>query len=256
MANILGNMAYAQEGSYFKKEQEAELHKFVERLKKEGRLNFDSGNRSPPRNISYQQSMVAFEVLPEILQQAARLDVPRAALEQEFIRRVKGIPPPVTAAEFARWKANAGMAALNALAPTARVNLGRNKFAQARNGFEMNAAYAKAMSPEAKEAARREFMVAMRSLVYGSMVGTLGLVSLATFVCYRNGITSVDDMHQKLRAWASPMGSSAQEWMRPFQDWSQRAWGNRQGGGTLSTAPKPRSEFSEALRKKFNVSNS
>lgn len=49
------------------------------------------------------------QVLPEVLQQAARVDVPDAAKRKEYELRIKGEPPPLTPEERRRYRSNLHM---------------------------------------------------------------------------------------------------------------------------------------------------
>lgn len=87
MSNILKAMATARESAFFKQEQEADLQRYRTQLISMGKIENAAGaNLKPRRHKTFEESIKAFEVLPEVLQQQARLDDPGAAARREIIR--------------------------------------------------------------------------------------------------------------------------------------------------------------------------
>ena len=90
MAAILRNYGIARENGFFKLEQEAEVQRHRQRLKREGKLDDcaaagegGSGATASAAPGGFDDSLHAYEVLPEVLQQQARVDDPGAAARQE-----------------------------------------------------------------------------------------------------------------------------------------------------------------------------
>ncbi|KFM26071.1 hypothetical protein F751_6222 [Auxenochlorella protothecoides] len=163
---ILGNYGAAREGAYFKSEQEAELQRHRDRLVREGAID-KAVPRSDPKSV-----------LPEVLQQQARIDDPHAAQRKAFHRRVKGSLPPLTPEERYRFRmAGAGPGA--GLGHIPRLSLGRDRFNIPQgSGAGQAEAPVRALSPEAVEVARRTYVAGLRALVYGTLLG-FGALALA-----------------------------------------------------------------------------
>ncbi|KAA6418735.1 MAG: hypothetical protein FRX49_11388 [Trebouxia sp. A1-2] len=67
--------------------QEADLQRYRTHLISMGKIENAAGaNLKPRRHKTFEESIKAFEVLPEVLQQQARLDDPGAAARREIIR--------------------------------------------------------------------------------------------------------------------------------------------------------------------------
>ncbi|KAL3143705.1 hypothetical protein ABBQ38_002499 [Trebouxia sp. C0009 RCD-2024] len=105
MSNILKAMATARESAFFKQEQEADLQRYCTRLISMGQIENTAGaNLKPRRHTTFEESVKAFEVLPEVLQQQARLDDPGAAARREIIRRIRGMPTKLSEAEMLKYR--------------------------------------------------------------------------------------------------------------------------------------------------------
>lgn len=92
MANILRGYGLAREQGYFKQEQEADVQRHRKRLIKEGKLSEEEAAALDSRaqqaqqgqagqagqDATFRDSEHSFEVLPEVLQQSARLHDPHA----------------------------------------------------------------------------------------------------------------------------------------------------------------------------------
>ena len=70
------------------------------------------------------------------------------------------------------------------------------------------------------------FQVAMRGLVYGSLVGGVLVVSLGSYVCLKYDVRGMEDVKMLMKKSLSPMGLTLQERLRPLKDWA-RGWTNR-----------------------------
>ncbi|KAK9804526.1 hypothetical protein WJX73_004656 [Symbiochloris irregularis] len=102
----LRNFAQARESAFFKVEQEVDLQRHRARLLLgKGRIEEIAGAcLKPSRQQTFEDSVKAFEVLPEVLQQQARIDDPDAAKRREFVRKVKAGLPELTPAEAQRGR--------------------------------------------------------------------------------------------------------------------------------------------------------
>jgi len=251
MASFLGGLA--REGAYFKREQETELHNFMKKLVKQGVIKQGpGGDFLPPREQTMGNSEKSVTVLSEILQQAARLDCPDAGAKPS--RRLKGVLPPLTDAELRRWRAQIAMGGLGALAAVPRLHVSTHRIREVSQvGFQKHRV--DVMSPAAKEAAKRQFMVGLRTIMYGSALGMLGVVGVGTYLCHTFQITSLEDLRQVLRSKAAPCGELIHEEMAPFRDWARAivsTWQIKpQGENSDSQVVYYETEFSRALKQRF-----
>eukprot|EP00803_Ostreobium_quekettii_P000477 evm.model.scf_519EXC.1 EVM.evm.TU.scf_519EXC.1 scf_519EXC:1561-3541(+) len=197
-------------------------------------------------------SLSARQVLSEILQQAARLDCPDAGAETT--RRLKGVLPPLTDAELRRWRAQIALGGLGALAAVPRLHVSTHRIGEiSRVGFQKQRG--DTMSPAAREAAKRQFMVGLRMIMYGSALGVLGVVGVGTYLCHTFQITSLEDLRQTLRSKAAPCGELIHEEMAPFRDWARAfvsTWQMKpEGENSDSQVVHYDTEFSRALKQRF-----
>lgn len=213
MSNILKAMATARESAFFKQEQEADLQRYRTQLISMGKIENAAGaNLRPRRHKSFEESIKAFEVLPEVLQQQARLDDPGAAARKEIIRRIRGMPTKLSEAELLRYRSTIyGVAAHVGHVP--KMHLGRNKW-HAAAAYSDSAAPAAPLSPEAVETARRAYSAGVRSMLYGSMLGLLGAAVLGTVAAKYMGLNSLSD----LRPSPNPEESALQRWLQPYKE--------------------------------------
>eukprot|EP00887_Chlorella_sp_A99_P000251 scaffold13.g251.t1 len=264
MANILRGYGLAREQGYFKQEQEADLQRHKQRLIKEGRLPPDSPKGPQP---SMEDSAQTFEVLFEVLSQQARVEDPEAAARKEYERRIKGEPPPLGPEELRRYRAasagaGGGMYVIGAaVGHVPRTHLGRGRYQapqapapSAAEGFGDWTLGPRALSPEAREAARRSFLASVRSLVYGSVAAAVGLASGATLAVWALEIHSAEDLRAHVQQGFAPASAAIRGWLLPVQAAAQR-W---LGGGGAATAPRGEgggllagSEFQRRLKERY-----
>ncbi|KAL6770604.1 hypothetical protein ACKKBF_B31930 [Auxenochlorella protothecoides x Auxenochlorella symbiontica] len=241
---ILGNYGAAREGAYFKSEQEAELQRHRDRLVREGAID-KAVPRSDPKSVS--ESLHAYEVLPEVLQQQARIDDPHAAQRKAFHRRVKGSLPPLTPEERYRFRmAGAGLGA--GLGHIPRLSLGRDRYNIPQgSGAGQAAAPARALSPEAVEVARRTYVAGLRALVYGTLLGFGALALAGTYVAQAMELGQPGaDAGRSVRSALEPT-------TRRLRDGAARlraalgGWAARESGEW-----EPRSEFQQRMMARYN----
>lgn len=213
MSNIIKAMATARESAFFKQEQEADLQRYRTRLVSMGKIENAAGaNLKPRRHKTFEESIKAFEVLPEVLQQQARLDDPGAAARREIIRRIRGMPSKLSEAELLKYRTTTyGLAAHVGHIP--KMHLGRNKWHMAA-GFSDSTAPAVTLSPEAVETARRAYSAGVRSMLYGSMLGLLGAAVVGTLAARYMGFSSLQD----LQPTPNPEGNAIQRWLQPYKE--------------------------------------
>lgn len=213
MSNILKAMATARESAFFKQEQEADLQRYRTQLISMGKIENAAGaNLKPRRHKTFEESIKAFEVLPEVLQQQARLDDPGAAARREIIRRIRGMPSKLSEAELSKYRSTIyGLSAHVGHVP--KMHLGRNKWHMAA-GFSESAPATISLSPEAVETAQRAYSAGVRSMLYGSMLGLLGAAVLGTLAARYMGLSSLQD----LRPSPDSEGSTLQKWLQPYKE--------------------------------------
>lgn len=267
MSNILKAMATARESAFFKQEQEADLQRYRTHLISMGKIENAAGaNLKPRRQKTFEESIKAFEVLPEVLQQQARLDDPGAAARREIIRRIRGMPAKLSEAELLKYRSTIyGVAAHVGHVP--RMHLGRNKWHMAA-AFGDNAPAAIPLSPEAVENARRAYSAGVRSMLYGSMLGLLGAAVLGTLAARYFGFSSFQD----LKPSPDPNGTALiQRWMQPYKEriqaYTTPAAGSQLSAGSdansaslltgdttekVSQKPGSNSEFAQRLARRYN----
>lgn len=234
----LKGFALARESAFFKVEQEADIQRHRSRLVTQGRIeDIAGGYLMPRRQQTLAESAQAFEVLAEVLQQQVRLDDPTAAQRKNFLRKVRGQLPQLTAAESQKYRSSMyGMAAIGQIP---RVNLGRNRFTAMHS--PKGGLPALKLSPQAQEAARRSFSSGARSLLYGSFLGVAGVAILVAAGARIFDVTSPQDLRDRaaadgplaaeaFRGWLLPVKASIQGFVghreekqaSPFADWELR----------------------------------
>lgn len=240
MAHILRGYGLAREQGYFKIEQEADLQRHKQRLVKEGKLPEEppppegqeqaaagrqqraAGQAQQGRGQGFTTSEAQYEVLAEVLQQQARLDDPQALRRKEYERRVKGEPPPLTEAELMR--ARSKLYALGAaVGHVPRMSMGRNRWGAmpaAGGGEGMDLATlsgVRQMTPEAREVASRTYVAGVRALVYGSLLGAIGLAAAVTWATRSMDIRSGEDLGERMREGLGPLSTGARLWLEPMK---------------------------------------
>lgn len=208
--NIIGRMGAARESAYFKIEQEAELQRHRRRLVREGHIQEIAGARlGGAVGHAATDSSANFEVLAEILQQRARVYDPHAAARKDFVRRIKGMPARLSAAEVARYRSSmAGAAALVGHVPRLALG-GRNRYGLAAAAAQSVAtAPPPAISPEAAEVARRSYNAGVRALAYGSVLGFLGVAAGTTLAVRAMDVRSAEEFRDAVRSAAEPAAAA------------------------------------------------
>ncbi|KAL3134165.1 hypothetical protein ABBQ32_008580 [Trebouxia sp. C0010 RCD-2024] len=263
MSNILKAMATARESAFFKQEQEADLQRYRTRLISMGQIENAAGaNLKPRRHRTFEESVKAFEVLPEVLQQQARLDDPGAAARREIIRRIRGMPTKLSEAELLKYRSTIyGVAAHVGHVP--KMHLGRNKWHTAAT-FSDNAPAAIPLSPEAVETARRAYSAGVRSMLYGSMLGLLGAAVLGSLAASYLGLSSLQDLKPAsdshdglLKRWLQPYKERLQAYITSPAQLSAEGSRTEVLPGTRVEAPLPQkpgsnSEFAQRLVRRYN----
>ncbi|PRW20197.1 hypothetical protein C2E21_9216 [Chlorella sorokiniana] len=239
MAHILRGYGLAREQGYFKVEQEADLQRHKQRLVKEGKLPEEpppgegqepgaagrqqgAAGQAQGRGQGFTSSEEQYEVLAEVLQQQVRLDDPQALRRKEYERRVKGEPPPLTEAELMR--ARSKLYALGAaVGHVPRMSMGRNRWGAmpaAGGGDGMDLATlsgVRQLTPEAREVASRTYVAGVRALVYGSLLGAIGLAAAVTWATRSLDIRSGEDLGERMRAGLGPLSTAARLWLEPMK---------------------------------------
>ncbi len=201
MADILRGFGIARESSYMKQEQvrfmllnscnissimskppqqEADIQRLRSKLIKEGKIKAEDGPATIRREMSLAESAKAYEVVPEILGQGARIDDPHAAAKREFQRRRKAQLPPLSAAELEAYTTRTALKSdpLSGMVP--RVDLRRNRYnAAALYQQQAGTMMHRPLPPEVQEVAGRAYNASMRAAGYGSLLALTG-VALAT----------------------------------------------------------------------------
>ena len=188
---------------------------------------------------------------------------------QEFERRIRGEPPPLDHAEMLRYRAAAlgaggGIYALgSSVGHVPRMTMGRGRYQvpqapSAAEGLGDWTLGPRQMSPEAREAARRAFLASLRSLVYGSLLGAVGLAAAATIAVSALDIHSGEDLRQRVRAGFAPLSASIQSWLLPIRTRAERWAGPAGGGGSGGEGQTARqqgllsgSEFQRRLKERY-----
>lgn len=225
-SHIIGRMASARESAYYKIEQEADLQRHSRRLLQEGKLQEMAGYRLGGKVAKMiTDSSASFEVLAEILQQRARVHDPHAAKRQEFVRRVKGVPTKVTAAELARWRSSkVGIASMVGHVP--RMAWGsRDRYGLAAAAAAETASPPIVLSPEVIEVAARTQAAGMRAFVYGSVLGTIGIALGSTAGLYALEVRSMEDVRDAIRKAAVPKAAAIRKRFEPLRQWTKAVTG-------------------------------
>lgn len=191
------------------------------------------------------------QVLPEVLQQGARVECPDAARQKEFERRIKGAPPQLSDAELRKYRSSMHLVGAS-LAHVPRMSLSGRRYTMEGLGLQAGELVpgARALSPQAVEVASRTYVAGVRALVYGSLLGVLGLAAAGTYAVTALDIRSGEDLRQRLQAGLGPASHALKAWITPFklraQEWAGDA-------ATAAAAPDSRhSEFQRRLTDRYN----
>ncbi|GAB4819978.1 hypothetical protein N2152v2_007024 [Parachlorella kessleri] len=251
MAKILGNYGAAREGAYFKVEQEAELQNYRKKLVKEGKLEDEVPAAAEKQEQTFDESVHVYEVLPEVLAAEARVDAPDAARRKEYERRIKGEPAPLTPAELRKYRSNLHMVGAS-VGHVPRMSFGRARYDLEGLGLREGELVpgARTLSPQAQEVAARTYVAGVRALVYGSLLGALGLAAATTYVIHSLDIHSGDDFRERVQAGFAPLSGAIKGWVHPLKDRAQ-AWlgGASQAAAASGSGP---SELQRRLASRYN----
>lgn len=219
MADILRGYGIARESAYFKQEQarcertshsnkhhptpthphlppqlfsqEAEIQRHRSKLIKEGKIEAGDGPAKIRRDMSLKESAKAYEVVPEILGQGARIDDPHAAAKREFQRRRKAQLPPLSAAELEEYATRTALKsdALSGVVP--RIDLRRNRYnaAAVYEHASSGAVMHRTLPPEVQEVAGRAYNASMRAAGYGSLLAITGVALATAYTLQQHDIT-------------------------------------------------------------------
>jgi hypothetical protein len=111
----------------------------------------------------------------------------------------------------------------------------------------------------------------VRALVYGSLLGAVGLAAAGTLAVRSLGVGSGEELGERLRAGLQPLSASLRSWLLPIKERAE-GWlapaaappGGDAAGGTGAAAfqgaaagadsvdPSASSELSRRLRKRYN----
>ncbi|KAK9869067.1 hypothetical protein WJX84_000833 [Apatococcus fuscideae] len=239
-ADAIKGFAQARESAFFKMEQEVDLQRHHSRLVNAGRLEQMAGaNLRPRRMRTFEESVVAFEVLPEVLQQQARLDDPTAAARREFIKKIRGMPSRLSDAEMLQYRSTVyGVASTVGHIP--RMHMGRLRWTA---GMEASAEAARAgqssmlqLPPEALEVGQRISSAGTRSVIYGTMLAVVGMGLATTLIARSQGIRNEDDLRERMQSWWAPVGDHAQQHIVPWRLWLQERVGRAPSSAAAASA--------------------
>lgn len=209
----------ARESAFFKVEQEADLQRHRARLLLgKGRIEEIAGAcLGPPRKQTFEESVRVFEVLPEVLQQQARIDAPDAAKRREYVRRIKAGLPELSPSEMQQYRSVVyGVAA--AVGHVPRMTFGRNRYYDAYHDAISTPEPAAAplqWSAQAREAGRRAQALGTRAFVYGSALGVLA-AALAGTLAYRSvGIAPGEPLQEGLQRRGASVHKAIQQQLTP-----------------------------------------
>ena len=245
-------------------EQEAAVQQHKKRLVDDGKLSpalpgAVSAEASPSQqqgcSASFDASLSAYDVLPEVLQAQARVDDPHAALRKEFDLRIRGEPPPIPEAELRRHR-GATSALGAAVGHVPRLSLsGRNRYSIPEGAFSggggevalANASY-RGLSPHATEVASRGYNAGMRAVVYGSLlaVAVIAVGGTAAVQALEIGGPE-DDFRERARAWGAPAAAVVRAWVAPVKA-AAEGW----VGASGASGPSEPSELQTRLRGRYN----
>ncbi|EFN52012.1 expressed protein [Chlorella variabilis] len=237
MAHILRGYGLAREQAHFKLEQEADVQRHHQRLVKEGKLPEEEAKRAAAA-AAREQAGRPFEhsehnyearhgraMLAEVLQQQARVDDPHALRRKQFERRVKGEPPPLSEVELQRARGKL-MALGAAVGHVPRMSMGRTRWelpAAGAGGGDAALATIRQLSPEAREVASRTYVAGVRALVYGTLLGAVGLAAAGTYAVRSLGIASGEELGERVRAGLAPVPRGMRAWLLPLKQRAE-AW--------------------------------
>lgn len=253
MASLLGGgLLQAREGAYFKSEQEGDLHQYLIKRVKEGKIKLSPDELKVIQGTSRtglpetsDSSESVYEVGMEILQQKARYESLDAKARARMLTRVKASMPDASAEDIRRISANMAMygaaGAVYGAHRTQRLALGgsRRALAQLSREAASQQQTVKELSPEATEAMRRQFFAGLRALTYGSILGILGVTGVATLIAMNVG--DVNQLKVSIQSSFEPVKTMFKAYARDVKPGSAH-----QGGGGVKD-----SLFAKKLRERF-----
>lgn len=220
---MLGAMLHAREGAFFKTEQEGDLHQYLRRRVREGKIKLTDDElkliQGGPRTITKTGSKTSvsedvYEVGMEILQQKSRYSTLDSKSRAEMItNRIKAQMPDASPEDIQRIAMNLavyGTTGIMAHQP-ARISLSTGRRSALQQLSRESAAHAqeaqRSLSPEAAMAMRRQFMAGLRALTYGSLVGIVGVCAAITFGANAFGIKDADSLKANIKKTLEPMST-------------------------------------------------
>ncbi|QDZ19497.1 hypothetical protein HOP50_03g20140 [Chloropicon primus] len=270
MASLLGgSLLQAREGAHFKAEAEGDLHQYLLRRTKEGAINLSEeelrgireGRRRGGGGGSARRGgapQAVFEVGMEILQQESRYETMDSQARKRMLTRVKAAMPDASPEDLRRISTNMAMygaaGALYGAQRGQRIHLGGGRRALAELSRESakyaNQEHIKELSPEAKEAMRRQFFAGLRALTYGSLVGLVGVAGAVTLAANALDIEDAPSLRASIKATLEPLRTTFEGVLRGFVSvprGSPGAAANASGsGGGMKD-----SQFAKKLKERF-----
>jgi hypothetical protein len=219
--SVLGALLHAREGAFFKTEQEGELHQYLRRRVKEGKIKLTEEEvkliqQGVPKVITKSGSVSedVYEVGMEILQQKSRYNTLDSKSRAEMItNRIKAQMPDASPEQVQRIAMNMavyGTTGLMAHQPS-KVSLSTGRRRALQQLSRESAAHAqeaqRSLSPEATEAMRRQFMAGLRALTYGSLVGIVATCAAITLGANFFGIKDAESLKSNIKATLEPMSA-------------------------------------------------
>jgi len=229
------------------------------RLVKEGKLQ-DAGTADaacPSRKeLSFAESEISYDVLPEVLQAQSRIDEPNAAKRKEYdLHMFKPQLSALTDEERRRHRTSSSMLGA-ALGHIPRLSLGgRNRYNFTREssvGGDLSLAPVSArrqVTPQAVEVATRSFNAGMRALVYGTLLGVATLMVGGTAAIRAFDIGPSENFKDRMQARVEPAAAVVRGWFAPVKT-ALSTWATADGNG--SAAAGGPSELQTRLKNRYN----
>jgi hypothetical protein len=213
-----------------------------EQMLREGKLSpghQDNADAHGADDNELHKSEITYQVLPEVLQAQTRIDEPNAARRKQYeLRNLKGRAAPPTEEELRRYRFQ-HMSALSSFSGAIpRLSLGgRNRYnplptfetGHGQDVAERTKAALKPLKPlppEVAEAAKRTFLVGLRALTYGSLLG-FGLLAFGTtFLIQTSGSERFQsNVRESVRSAVQPLGQNIRRTLQPWRIWAQEKLG-------------------------------
>lgn len=192
MANVLGRFAAVRENGYFKRENEADIQAWREKMVREGRMSEEEASKSKPKKKRWERDDGRSQVLMEILQQETRIEAPDAWKEKNVEKRGPSsapAPSPKHALQAKKQVFGGAFYSLSSALSAPGLSLVRH-----RNAWEVvdetgtrgtritpTAYQAAVLERQAKAAAG---MVGARAVIYGTLAAVVGVASTATILVH------------------------------------------------------------------------